>query len=56
MKQLLLVLIAAVCTTSVASAQSAGAFVRMGFGARGLAMSNALVADASGHAGDFRPS
>lgn len=27
-------------------AQSAGAFARMGFGARGLAMSNALVADA----------
>lgn len=29
-----------------AHAQSAGAFARMGFGARGIAMSNALVADA----------
>lgn len=31
-----------------ALAQSAGAFARMGFGARGIAMGNALVADAAG--------
>ena len=31
-----------------ASAQSAGSFSRLGFGARGMAMSNALIADNSG--------
>lgn len=34
-------------------AQAAGAFSRMGFGARGVAMSNALVADASGQASPY---
>lgn len=34
-------------------AQSAGAFSRLGFGARGIAMSNALVADASGAASPY---
>lgn len=33
-------------STGDAHAQSAGGFARMGFGARGIAMSNALVADA----------
>ncbi len=33
--------------------QSAGAFSRMGFGARGVAMGNALVADASGAASPY---
>lgn len=36
-----------------AGAQAAGAFARMGFGARGIAMSNALVADGSGHASPY---
>ncbi|MEM1126332.1 MAG: hypothetical protein AAGI71_06745 [Bacteroidota bacterium] len=34
-------------------AQNAGSFARLGFGARGLAMSNALVADAFGHASPY---
>jgi hypothetical protein len=34
-------------------AQSAGIFARMGFGARGMAMSNALVADVSGDASPY---
>lgn len=39
-----------------ALAQSTGAFARLGFGARGMAMSNALVADVSGYAsGYFNP-
>ncbi len=39
-----------------AFAQSTGAFARLGFGARGMAMSNALVADVSGYAsGYFNP-
>ena len=36
-----------------AQAQSAGVFARMGFGARGIALGNALVADASGQASPF---
>ncbi len=40
------------CLTALAPAtshaQSAGSFARMGFGARGMAMGNALIADASG--------
>lgn len=41
-----LVCLAAVSAAPDVQAQNAGAFARMGFGARGLAMSNALVADA----------
>ena len=40
------------CTES-ASGQSAGAFARMGFGARGLAMGNALIADVSGYTSPY---
>jgi hypothetical protein len=36
-----------------AMAQSTGAFARLGFGARGMSMGNALVADGSGQAGAF---
>lgn len=46
---LLLVLMAA----PMAQAQYAGAFARIGFGARGVALSNALAADASGYASPF---
>ena len=53
MKKLLLCLIIAWLGAGSAVAQSAGAFARMGFGARGIAMSNALVADASGHASPY---
>ena len=35
------------------SAQSAGAFARIGFGARGVAMGNALAGDASGYASPY---
>lgn len=38
---------------SEALAQSAGAFTRMGFGARGMAMGNALVADGFGDASPY---
>jgi len=48
MKKLLLIAILLTLTVAEAQAQAAGAFSRMGFGARGVAMSNALVADASG--------
>lgn len=34
-------------------AQGAGAFARLGFGARGIAMGNALVADASGYTSPY---
>ena len=53
MKKLLLIAIALSLTAAEAQAQAAGAFSRMGFGARGVAMSNALVADASGHASPY---
>lgn len=43
---LVIVFLAMALVASDLHAQSAGAFARMGFGARGLAMSNALVADA----------
>ena len=36
-----------------ADAQQAGAFARMGFGARGLAMGNAITADATGYASPY---
>ena len=36
-----------------AEAQHAGAFARMGFGARGMAMGNAVTADASGYASPY---
>jgi len=35
------------------AAQQAGAFARMGFGARGMAMGNAVTADVSGHASPY---
>ena len=38
---------------AIARGQAAGAFARMGFGARGLAMGNALAADASGAASSY---
>ncbi|MCH8961922.1 MAG: PorV/PorQ family protein [Bacteroidetes bacterium] len=53
MKKLLLIAILLTLTAAEAQAQAAGAFSRMGFGARGVAMSNALVADASGHASPY---
>ena len=40
------ILLGSASVTNHARAQAAGAFARMGFGARGVAMSNALVADA----------
>ena len=36
-----------------AQAQAAGSFARLGFGARGMAMSNALIADASGNTSPY---
>ena len=50
MKKILFLLIIStgLWSLSEADAQNAGVFSRMGFGARGVAMSNALVADASG--------
>ena len=53
MKKLLLIAILLTLTAAEARAQAAGAFSRMGFGARGVAMSNALVADASGQASPY---
>ncbi len=55
MKKFTLFLIGVVLALSAneAYAQAAGAFARMGFGARGVAMSNALVADASGFASPY---
>jgi len=38
---------------SLAHAQHAGAFARMGFGARGMGMGNAIIADASGYASPY---
>lgn len=54
MKQYLLslVLLAVLGVVDV-QAQAAGVFSRMGFGARGIAMSNALVADAYGDASPY---
>lgn len=48
----LLSLLAALCVPAV-HGQAAGAFARMGFGARGIAMSNALVADVGGDASPY---
>jgi hypothetical protein len=53
MKKLLLFLIALTFGMSDAAGQAAGAFSRMGFGARGIAMSNALVADGFGGASPY---
>lgn len=49
---LLLALLAA-AGAAPAQAQEAGAFARLGFGARGIALGNALVADVSGRASPF---
>ncbi len=48
-----LLIVACLPTASSALAQSAGAFARMGFGARGLAMGNAVIADVSGYASPY---
>ena len=53
MKKLLLIVVILALGAADVHAQSAGAFSRMGFGARGVAMSNALVADASGQASPY---
>jgi len=55
MKKRLLFLIAVGIVLGAAEvrAQETGVFARMGFGARGIAMSNALVADASGHTSPY---
>lgn len=42
-----------IVSTAEVHAQSAGAFARMGISARGIAMGNALVADASGEASPY---
>ncbi len=42
-----------VLAAPVVQAQSAGAFARLGFGARGMALGNALVADAAGAASPY---
>lgn len=46
------VLLVMLCAVS-AHAQHAGAFARMGFGARGIAMGNATIADMSGYASPY---
>lgn len=48
-----LLVVAALLTMHDAHAQHAGAVARMGFGARGIALSNALSADVSGHASPY---
>ncbi len=53
MKKLLIIAAVLALAATDASAQAAGAFARMGFGARGVAMSNALVADGSGFASPY---
>ena len=53
MKKLLLIALVMTLAATDVSAQAAGAFARMGFGARGVAMSNALVADGSGYASPY---
>lgn len=45
--------LSAVLGASVVHAQSAGAFAQMGFGARGMGMGNALVADGFGDASPY---
>lgn len=50
---LLFVLLLAVGLASTARAQSAGSFARMGFGARGMALGNAMTADAFGDASPY---
>ena len=39
--------------TQPVHAQSAGSFARLGFGARGMALGNALIADGSGHTSPY---
>ena len=53
MKKLLLFLIAVLFVPVAAQAQTAGAFARIGFGARGIAMGGAQVADAFGDASPY---
>jgi hypothetical protein len=53
MKKLLLIGILLMFGIAEVHAQAAGAFARMGFDARGIAMSNALVADGSGFASPY---
>lgn len=48
----ILALILLLCAAP-AAAQHAGAFARMGFGARGMAMGNAVTADATGYASPY---
>ncbi len=47
------VVLACTLLPQVSSAQSAGAFSRLGFGARGMAMSNALIADVGGNTSPY---
>lgn len=49
----ILITLAVLCAPGGVHAQSAGAFARMGFGARGIALGNALVADAMGDASPY---
>lgn len=51
--RLLCLSLLAVLGTAEVQAQAAGMFSRLGFGARGIAMSNALVADAFGDASPY---
>ena len=53
MKRLLLIGMVLALGAGGAHAQAPGAFARMGFGARGMAMSNALVADGWGHTSPY---
>lgn len=53
MKYLVIAFIAAIAGPLSSAAQSTGAFSRLGFEARGMAMGNALVADASGHTSPY---
>ncbi len=46
-------LLAVVIASPHAAGQSTGAFARLGFGARGMSLGNALVADGSGRAGAY---
>lgn len=48
-----LLLVLASTLASTAFAQNAGSFARLGFGARGMAMSNALIADVNGNTSPY---
>ena len=48
-----LVLGVVLCAPATATGQAVGAFTRIGFGARGIGLGNALVADRSGHTSAF---